>query len=124
MGGGDRFLDDLGGARKIIWVEPKALLKSATRQPGLDGRKMSKSYGKTISIREAPEEVVRLVRTMPTDPARVRRTDPGNPANCPLWHFHQVYSDQATNDWAVYGCKSAGIGFLHSKQPVIDAILR
>jgi tryptophanyl-tRNA synthetase len=124
MGDRERLFGFLEGARKIILVEPQALLTSASRMPGLDGQKMSKSYGNTISIREAPEEVVRLVRTMPTDPARVRRTDPGNPANCPLWQFHQVYSDQATKDWAEKGCKSAGIGCLDCKQPVIDAILR
>lgn len=124
MGDRERLFGYLEGARKIILVEPQALLTSASRMPGLDGQKMSKSYGNTISIREAPEEVVRLVRTMPTDPARVRRTDPGNPANCPLWQFHLVYSDQATKDWAEKGCKSAGIGCLDCKQPVIDAILR
>jgi len=124
MGDRERLFGYLEGARKIILVEPQALLTSASRMPGLDGQKMSKSYGNTISIREAPEEVIRLVRTMPTDPARVRRTDPGNPANCPLWQFHQVYSDQATKDWAEKGCKSAGIGCLDCKQPVIDAILR
>ena len=124
MGDRERLFGFLEGTRKIILVEPQALLTSASRMPGLDGQKMSKSYGNTISIREAPEEVVRLVRTMPTDPARVRRTDPGNPANCPLWQFHQVYSDQATKDWAEKGCKSAGIGCLDCKQPVIDAILR
>ena len=119
----ERLFGYLEGARKIILVEPQALLTSAARMPGLDGQKMSKSYGNTISIREAPEEVIRLVRTMPTDPARVRRTDPGNPVNCPLWQFHQVYSDQATKDWADKGCKSASIGCLDCKQPVIDAIL-
>jgi len=124
MGDRERLFGYLEGARKIILVEPQALLTSASRMPGLDGQKMSTSYGNTISIREAPEEVIRLVRTMPTDPARVRRTDPGNPANCPLWQFHQVYSDQATKDWAEKGCKSAGIGCLDCKQPVIDAILR
>ena len=119
----ERLFGYLEGARKIILVEPHALLTSASRMPGLDGQKMSKSYGNTISIREAPEEVIRLVRTMPTDPARVRRTDPGNPVHCPLWQFHQVYSDQATKYWADKGCKSASIGCLDCKQPVIDAIL-
>jgi len=119
----ERLFGYLEGARKIILIEPQALLTSASRMPGLDGQKMSKSYGNTISIREAPEEVVRLVRTMPTDPARVRRTDPGNPVHCPLWQFHQVYSDQTTKDWADKGCKSASIGCLDCKQPVIDAIL-
>ncbi len=124
MGDRERLFGYLEGARKIILVEPQALLTEAARMPGLDGQKMSKSYANTISIREAPEEVIRLVRTMPTDPARVRRTDPGNPANCPLWQFHQVYSDQTTKDWAQNGCQSASIGCLDCKQPVIDAILR
>jgi tryptophanyl-tRNA synthetase len=124
MGDRERLFGYLEGARKIILVEPQALLTEAARMPGLDGQKMSKSYANTISIREVPEEVIRLVRTMPTDPARVRRTDPGNPANCPLWQFHQVYSDQTTKDWAQKGCQSASIGCLDCKQPVIDAILR
>ena len=124
MGDRERLFGYLEGARKIILVEPQALLTEAARMPGLDGQKMSKSYANTIAIREAPEEVIRLVRTMPTDPARVRRTDPGNPANCPLWQFHQVYSDQTTKDWAQRGCQSASIGCLDCKQPVIDAILR
>jgi len=124
MGDRERLFGYLEGARKIILVEPQALLTEAARMPGLDGQKMSKSYANTIAIREAPEEVIRLVRTMPTDPARVRRTDPGNPANCPLWQFHQVYSDQTIKDWAQKGCQSASIGCLDCKQPVIDAILR
>jgi tryptophanyl-tRNA synthetase len=124
MGDRERLFGYLEGARKIILVEPQALLTEAARMPGLDGQKMSKSYANTIAIREVPEEVIRLVRTMPTDPARVRRTDPGNPAHCPLWQFHQVYSDQPTKDWAQKGCQSASIGCLDCKQPVIDAILR
>lgn len=120
----ERLFGYLEGARKIILVEPQALLTEAARMPGLDGQKMSKSYSNTIAIREQPEEVIRLVRTMPTDPARVRRTDPGNPANCPLWQFHLVYSDQTTKDWVQKGCQSASIGCLECKQPVIDAILR
>jgi tryptophanyl-tRNA synthetase len=124
MGDRERLFGYLEGARKIILVEPQALLTEAARMPGLDGQKMSKSYANTIAIREAPEEVIRLVRTMPTDPARVRRTDPGNPANCPLWQVHQVYSDQTTKDWVQKGCQSASIGCLDCKQPVIDAILR
>lgn len=124
MGDRERLFGYLEGARKIILVEPQALLTEAARMPGLDGQKMSKSYANTIAIREAPEEVIRLVRTMPTDPARVRRTDPGNPAHCPLWQFHLVYSDQTTKDWAQKGCQSASIGCLDCKQPVIDAILR
>jgi tryptophanyl-tRNA synthetase len=83
---------------------------------------MSKSYGNTISLRDDADMVSKKVRTMPTDPARVRRTDPGDPEKCPVWPLHQVYSDADTRDWVVQGCKSAGIGCLECKQPVIDAI--
>jgi tryptophanyl-tRNA synthetase len=59
--------------------------------PGLDGQKMSKSYGNTIALRDDPEEIEQKLRTMPTDPARVRRKDPGNPDVCPVFQFHEVY---------------------------------
>lgn len=91
--------------------------------PGLDGNKMSKSYGNTIFLREDPDSVTRKIRQMPTDPARVRRTDAGDPEKCPVWKLHQVYSDQQTRDWVVQGCQSAGIGCLECKQPVIDGVL-
>ena len=61
---------------------------------------------------------------MPTDPARVRRSDPGNPDRCPVWQFHLVYSDQNRQQWVQQGCRSAGIGCLECKQPVIDSVLR
>jgi tryptophanyl-tRNA synthetase len=92
--------------------------------PGLDGGKMSKSYGNTIAMREEPAQVEVKIRRMPTDPQRVRRTDPGDPARCPVWQFHQVYSDADTKEQVVRGCTTAGIGCLECKQPVIDAILR
>jgi tryptophanyl-tRNA synthetase len=63
------------------------------------------------------------IRTMPTDPARARRTDPGDPEKCPVWQLHLVYSNDETRQWASAGCKSAGIGCLECKQPVIDAVL-
>jgi tryptophanyl-tRNA synthetase len=119
----ERLFGFLEGARKIILPEPQALLTTASRMPGIDGQKMSKSYGNTIGIREQPEDVIKKVRTMPTDPARVRRTDPGDPARCPVWQLHTVYSDEETKQWVDRGCKSAGIGCLECKQPVIDAIL-
>jgi tryptophanyl-tRNA synthetase len=90
--------------------------------PGLDGQKMSKSYGNTISLREEPEVVAKKIKTMPTDPARVKRADKGNPEKCPVWDLHKVYSDAARKEWVVKGCTSAGIGCLECKQPVIDAI--
>ncbi len=119
----ERLFGFLEGARKIILPEPQALLTTASRMPGIDGQKMSKSYGNTISIRENPEEVIKKIRTMPTDPARVRRTDVGDPARCPVWQLHTVYSNEETKQWVDKGCKSAGIGCLECKQPVIDSIL-
>ncbi|KAB2319051.1 tryptophan--tRNA ligase [Betaproteobacteria bacterium SCN1] len=119
----ERLFGYLEGSGKMILVEPEALLTEASKMPGLDGQKMSKSYGNTIALREDAETVTRKIRTMPTDPARVRRTDPGNPANCPVWQFHQVYSDDGVRQWVTAGCTSAGIGCIECKQPVIDAVL-
>jgi tryptophanyl-tRNA synthetase len=120
----ERLFGYLEGSRKLILVEPQALLTEASRLPGLDGQKMSKSYGNTIALRDDRDTVTKKIRTMPTDPARIRRTDPGDPKKCPVWQFHMVYSDQGTRDWVVKGCKSAGIGCLECKQPVIDGILK
>lgn len=122
LGDRERLLGDLEGGGKVILPEPQALLTEAAKMPGLDGQKMSKSYGNTISLREDPDQVDEKIRKMPTDPARVRRTDPGNPENCPVWQFHQVYSDAATCQWVQDGCTSAGIGCLDCKKPVIEAV--
>ena len=119
----ERLFGYLEGSGKMILPEPEALLAEASRMPGLDGQKMSKSYNNTIGLREAPDSVVKKIRTMPTDPARVRRTDPGTPEKCPVWQFHLVYSDDATRQWVREGCTTAGIGCLECKQPVIDAVL-
>jgi len=123
LGDRERLYGYLEGSGRIILPEPEALLTPASRMPGLDGQKMSKSYGNTIALREDPAIVEKKLRTMPTDPARVRRTDPGDPALCPVWQLHQVYSNDEVRDWVVTGCTSAGIGCLDCKQPVIDAIL-
>ena len=124
MGDRERLFGYLEGARKIILVEPQALLTSESKLPGLDGQKMSKSYQNTIALREGAESITKKVRTMPTDPARVRKTDPGNPVHCPVWQFHEVYSDEGTKQWVQSGCTSAGIGCLECKEPVIQAILK
>jgi len=124
LGDRDRLLGYLEGGGRSILTEPQPLLTESPRMPGLDGQKMSKSYGNTISLREDPKEVEGKLRTMPTDPARVRRNDPGNPEKCPVWEFHKVYSDQATRDWVWKGCTTAGIGCLECKQPVIAAVLK
>ncbi len=122
MGDRERLFGFLEGGGKVILSEPQALLTEASRMPGLDGQKMSKSYNNTITLREDADSVSQKIRTMPTDPARVRRTDPGEPEKCPVWEFHRVYSDEKTRDWVQKGCRSAGIGCIECKQPVIDAI--
>jgi tryptophanyl-tRNA synthetase len=120
----ERLFGWLEGTRKMILVEPDALLTEASRMPGLDGQKMSKSYGNTITLREDAATVTKKIRTMQTDPARVRRTDAGDPEKCPVWQFHVIYSNDEVKTWVQAGCRSAGIGCLECKQPVIDAVLR
>ncbi|MEO6362978.1 MAG: tryptophan--tRNA ligase [Caldimonas sp.] len=120
----ERLDGHLRGTGKTILVEPDVLLTETSRLIGLDGDKMSKSYGNSIAMREEPAEVTKKIRRMPTDPARVHRSDPGNPEVCPVWQFHQVYSNAETKAWVVHGCTTAAIGCLDCKQPVIDAILR
>ncbi|MFN0315044.1 MAG: tryptophan--tRNA ligase [Burkholderiales bacterium] len=120
----ERLFGYMEGGGKMILSEPGALLTEASRMPGLDGQKMSKSYNNTITLREDAASVTKKIRTMPTDPARIRRNDPGDPDKCPVWQFHLVYSGDKTKDWVKQGCKSAGIGCLECKQPVIDAVLQ
>ncbi len=122
IGDRERLFGYLEGGGRIILPEPQALLTPQAKVPGLDGEKMSKSYHNTISLREAPESVEEKVRTMKTDPARVRRSDPGNPDVCPVFALHEIYSDEDTRSWAAEGCRSAGIGCLDCKKPLIDAI--
>ena len=119
----ERLFGYLEGGGKMILAEPEALLTAASRMPGLDGQKMSKSYNNTITLREDADSIAKKIRTMPTDPARVRRTDPGNPEKCPVWQLHEIYSSESTKEWARNGCTSAGIGCLDCKQPVIEGVL-
>jgi tryptophanyl-tRNA synthetase len=119
----ERLYGWLEGSGKKILVEAEALLTEASKLTGLDGQKMSKSYGNAIGLREDPEAVAKKIRTMPTDPARVKRTDPGNPDKCPVWNMHLVYSSEERKAWVREGCTSAGIGCLECKQPVVDAVL-
>ena len=119
----ERLFGYLEGGGKMILAEPEALLTAASRMPGLDGQKMSKSYNNTITLREDADSVVKKIRTMPTDPARVRRTDRGDPDKCPVWQLHQIYSSESTKQWAREGCTTAGIGCLDCKQPVIEGVL-
>jgi len=109
--------------KKSMFLEPEALLTKTSKMPGLDGQKMSKSYHNTIGLREDPKSVTQKIKTMPTDPARVHRTDPGEPTKCPVWNFHQVYSSLEIQDWVQKGCRTAGIGCVDCKKPVIAAVL-
>ncbi len=124
LGDRERLLGYLEGGGKVILPEPRALLTPEAKMPGLNGDKMSKSYNNTIGLREPPASVERKIRTMQTDPARVRRSDPGDPGKCPVWPFHEVYSATEVKAWAEAGCRSAGIGCLDCKQPIIDAVLK
>lgn len=123
LGDKERLLGYLEGGGKIILVEPEYRLTPASKMPGLDGQKMSKSYNNTISLREPPDSVSKKIKTMPTDPARIRRTDPGDPDKCPVWQLHEIYSDESTRQWVQQGCRSAGIGCIECKQPVIQGVL-
>ena len=122
IGDRERLFGYLEGGGRIILPEPKAPLTREAKVPGLDGEKMSKSYNNTISLREDPDSVSEKIRTMMTDPARVRRNDPGDPANCPVFALHEIYTDEETRNWASHGCTSAGIGCIDCKKPLIDAI--
>ncbi|QIZ84677.1 tryptophan--tRNA ligase [Bermanella marisrubri] len=122
LGDKERLMGYLEGGGKVILPEPQALLTPESKMPGLDGQKMSKSYGNTISLREHPDDVEKKIRTMRTDPARVRRDDPGEPENCPVWQLHEVYSNDEVKDWVQKGCRNAGIGCIECKGPVTDAI--
>ncbi|MCP4636100.1 MAG: tryptophan--tRNA ligase [Methyloversatilis sp.] len=124
LGDRERLYGYLEGSGKMILAEPGALLTEAARMPGLDGQKMSKSYNNTLMLREEPEVVTKKIRGMKTDTQRVRRTDPGDPDRCPVWQFHVIYSDDSVKQWVQEGCRSAGIGCLECKQPVIDAVLK
>jgi tryptophanyl-tRNA synthetase len=122
LGDRERLFGYLEGGGKIILPEPQALLTPASKMPGLDGQKMSKSYGNTIALREPAAEVEKKIRTMPTDSQRVRRDDAGDPARCPVWPLHQVYSPPELRQWVETGCRSAGIGCIDCKRPLIEAI--
>ncbi len=122
LGDKERLFGYLEGHGRLILTEPQALLTPQSRMPGLDGQKMSKSYGNIIGLREDPDVVAKKIKTMPTDPARKRRTDAGNPDLCPVWPFHEIYSPEDVKAWVRDGCTTASIGCLQCKQPVIDAV--
>jgi len=123
LGDRERLLGYIEGLGKIILIEPEALLTKASKMPGLDGQKMSKSYENMISLRDKPEVITQKIKKMPTDPARIKLSDPGDPNKCPVWQMHQIYSLQDTLDWVVEGCTKAKIGCIECKGPVIDSVI-
>lgn len=122
LGDKERLFGYLEGINRIILPEPEVMLTPYAKMPGLDGRKMSKSYGNTIMLRDDASTVETKIKKMPTDPARVKRTDPGEPDKCPVWQLHEVYSADDTKQWIQSGCRTAGIGCLDCKKPLIDSV--
>ena len=122
------FLESLGVDRELFLVdeiltEPDVMLTKTPRIPGLDGRKMSKSYGNTITLSETDEEIRKKTKVMVTDPARKRRTDPGNPDVCPVYDWHKLFSTKQTLEWAAQGCRTAGIGCIECKAKMADHLI-
>ena len=107
-----------------ILAEPAVMLTETPRIPGLDGRKMSKSYGNAILLNEDDESIRTKTKVMVTDPARKRRTDPGNPDICPVYDWHKLFSPRGTLDWAAQGCRTAGIGCIECKAAMADHLIR
>jgi tryptophanyl-tRNA synthetase len=105
-------------------VEPGVMLTKTPRIPGLDGRKMSKSYGNAITLSETDEEIRKKTKVMVTDPARKRRTDPGNPDVCPVYDWHKLFSSAETLAWAAHGCRTAGIGCIECKAKMADHLIQ
>ena len=124
LGDNERLFGYLEGGGRVILVEPEARLTKASKVPGLDGQKMSKSYNNTIKLRDDPERLEKTLRAMPTDPARVRRTDPGEPGKCPVWQFHLIYSNEEVCNWVEHGCTTAAIRCLDCKGPLIDSLIK
>ncbi|HJS56721.1 MAG TPA: tryptophan--tRNA ligase [Vicinamibacteria bacterium] len=106
-----------------VFPEPKTLLTPTPRMPGTDGRKMSKSYGNAIYLKEPPETIREKLRPMVTDPARKRRTDPGDPNRCPVFDLHRAFSSAGTQEWSAHGCRTAGIGCIECKMKLADHLI-
>jgi tryptophanyl-tRNA synthetase len=107
-----------------VLEEPDVLLTKTPRIPGLDGRKMSKSYGNAIMLSESDADIRAKTRVMVTDPARKRRTDPGNPDVCPVYDWHKLFSPPETLEWSATGCRSAGIGCIECKAAMADNLIK
>ncbi len=126
--GYENLLEKIGRARsffspRTILCEPEVMLTRTPRIPGLDGRKMSKSYGNTITLSESDEDIRAKTKVMVTDPARKRRSDPGNPDVCPVYDWHKLFSPKPTLEWAATGCRTAGIGCIECKAKMADHLI-
>jgi len=124
-----RFVGLHGAFKKFVHfadvlTEPSVLLTKTPRIPGLDGRKMSKSYGNAITLSESDDDIRKKTKVMVTDPARKRRTDPGNPDVCPVYDWHKLFSPQETLDWAAHGCRTAEIGCIECKSKMADHLIQ
>jgi tryptophanyl-tRNA synthetase len=106
-----------------VLPEPEVKLTPTPKLPGTDGRKMSKSYGNTIGLAEDETSIRQKLKTMVTDPARKLRSDPGDPAKCPVFDLHKVFSTEETQSWAAEGCRSAGIGCIECKRALADRVV-
>jgi tryptophanyl-tRNA synthetase len=104
--------------------EPEAMLTHTPRIPGLDGRKMSKSYGNAIMLSESDDDIRKKTKVMVTDPARKRRTDPGNPDVCPVFDWHKLFSPKDVQDWSAHGCRTAGIGCIECKAAMAENLIK
>jgi tryptophanyl-tRNA synthetase len=129
--GFENLLDRMGPARGFIWTtsilqEPAVMLTKTPRIPGLDGRKMSKSYGNAITLSETDEEIRKKTKVMVTDPARKRRTDPGNPDVCPVYDWHKLFSagEPGRLEWVRQGCTTAGIGCIECKAAMAENLIK
>ena len=114
------------GVRSILLVEPESMVTNTPRVPGLDGRKMSKSYGNTITLTESDADIRAKTKVMVTDPARKRRTDPGNPDVCPVYDWHKLFSadEPGRLEWVRRGCTTAGIGCIECKAAMAENLIK
>jgi tryptophanyl-tRNA synthetase len=117
------YLNNRIGELRFLLTEPQVMLTKTPRIPGLDGRKMSKSYGNAITLSESDDDIRKKTKVMVTDPARKRRTDPGNPDVCPVYDWHKLFSSSQTLQWAAEGCRTAGIGCIECKAKMADHLI-
>jgi len=129
MSGISNFLEGVSGSSEYFsyeeqLTEPAVMLTKTPRIPGLDGRKMSKSYGNAITLSESDDDIRKKTKVMKTDPQRQRRTDVGNPDVCPVYDWHKLFSTPDTLTWAAEGCRTAGIGCIECKARMADHLIR